>query len=137
MTLPKLHYALVVAGVTFLVLLVGAGMRAVPGVFVVPLENEFGWSRATISLAVGVCIGLYGLMAPFSAATMDRFGVRGTMVGGAVLDRHRRRAAAADDAILAAHSAVGCVGRLRHRLRRQRAGRDRRDALVRGAARHW
>jgi sugar phosphate permease len=79
-TLPKLHYGFVVAAVTFLVLLVGAGMRAVPGVFVVPLENEFGWSRATISLAVGVCIGLYGLMAPFSAATMDRFGVRGTMI---------------------------------------------------------
>ena len=80
MTLPKFYYGYVVAGVTFLVLLVGAGMRAVPGVFVVPLENEFGWSRATISLAVGVCIGLYGLMAPFSAATMDRFGVRGTMI---------------------------------------------------------
>ena len=79
-TPPKFHYAFVVAAVTFLVLLVGAGMRAVPGVFVVPLENEFGWSRATISLAVGVCIGLYGLMAPFSAATMDRFGVRGTML---------------------------------------------------------
>jgi sugar phosphate permease len=77
----KFHYAFVVAGVTFLVLLVGAGMRAVPGVFVVPFETEFGWSRATISLAVGVCIGLYGLTAPFSAAMMDRFGVRGTMLG--------------------------------------------------------
>jgi sugar phosphate permease len=82
--LKRLHYAWVVAGVTFLVLLVGAGMRAVPGVFVVPLETEFGWSRATISLAVGVCIGLYGLMAPFSAATMDRFGVRGTMLAALV-----------------------------------------------------
>ena len=81
MTLPKFHYGFVVAGVTFMVLLIGAGMRAVPGVFVVPFETEFGWSRATISLAVGVCIGLYGLMAPFSAATMDRFGVRGTMIG--------------------------------------------------------
>jgi sugar phosphate permease len=76
-----MHYAFVVAGLTFLVLLVGAGMRAVPGVFVVPFEQEFGWSRATISLAVGVCIGLYGLTAPFSAAMMDRFGIRGTMLG--------------------------------------------------------
>jgi MFS family permease len=80
-TLPRFHYAFVVAGVTFAVLLIGAGMRAVPGVFVVPFEAEFGWSRATISAAVGVCIGLYGLTAPFSAATMDRFGVRGTMLG--------------------------------------------------------
>ena len=80
-TLPRIHYAFIVAGVTFMVLLIGAGMRAVPGVFVVPFETEFGWSRATISLAVGVCIGLYGLTAPFSAAIMDRFGVRGTMLG--------------------------------------------------------
>jgi len=81
LALPRIHYGFVVAGVTFLVILVGAGMRAVPGVFVVPFEQEFGWSRATISLAVGVCIGLYGLTAPFSAATMDRFGIRGTMLG--------------------------------------------------------
>jgi sugar phosphate permease len=81
LTLPRIHYAFIVAGVTFMVLLIGAGMRAVPGVFVVPFETEFGWSRATISLAVGVCIGLYGLTAPFSAAIMDRFGVRGTMLG--------------------------------------------------------
>lgn len=79
MTAPKIHYAWVIAAVTFLSLLIGAGIRAVPGVFVVPLETEFGWSRATISLAVGISIGLYGLMAPFSAATMDRFGVRRTM----------------------------------------------------------
>jgi sugar phosphate permease len=59
--------------------MVGAGVRAVPGVFVVPLENEFGWSRATISLAVGINICIYGLMAPFAAATMDAFGVRRTL----------------------------------------------------------
>jgi sugar phosphate permease len=76
----KLHYAWIVAGVTFLALLVGAGIRAVPGIFVVPLESEFGWSRATISLAVGINIALYGLLAPFSAALMDRFGIRRTMV---------------------------------------------------------
>ncbi len=75
----KIHYAWIIAGVTFLVLMVGAGVRAVPGVFVVPLETEFGWSRATISLAVGINIAIYGLMAPFAAATMDAFGVRRTM----------------------------------------------------------
>jgi len=75
----KFHYAWIIAGVTFLILMVGAGVRAVPGVFVVPLEAEFGWSRATISLAVGINIGIYGLMAPFAAATMDAFGVRRTM----------------------------------------------------------
>src|SRR5712691_917459 len=75
----KLHYAWIIAGVTFLIVLVGAGVRSSPGVLVVPLENEFGWSRATISFAVGVNIALYGLIAPFAAATMDRFGLRRTI----------------------------------------------------------
>ena len=79
MTLRKIHYAWIIAAVTFLILMVGAGVRAVPGVFVVPLESEFGWTRATISLAVGINIAIYGLMAPFAAATMDAFGLRRVM----------------------------------------------------------
>ena len=76
----KLHYAWIVAGVTFLTLLVAAGLRATPGVLIVPLETEFGWSRATISFAVGINISLYGLIGPFAAAVMDRFGLRRTML---------------------------------------------------------
>ena len=51
-----------------------------PGVLIVPLEAEFGWSRATISFAIGVNIFLYGLIGPFAAAVMDRFGLRRTML---------------------------------------------------------
>jgi sugar phosphate permease len=76
----KLHYAWVVAAVTFLTLLAAAGVRATPGVLIVPLETEFGWSRATISFAVGTNIFLYGLIGPFAAAVMDRFGLRRTML---------------------------------------------------------
>src|ERR1700741_3488191 len=76
----KLHYAWIVAGVTFLTLLVAAGLRATPGVLIVPLETEFGWSRATISFAIGLNIFLYGLVRPFAAAVMDRFGLRRTML---------------------------------------------------------
>ncbi|MFL5268766.1 MAG: MFS transporter [Stellaceae bacterium] len=81
----KLHYAWVVAGVTFLTLLIAAGLRATPGVLIVPLETEFGWSRATISFAIGVNILLYGLIGPFAAAVMDRFGLRRTMLGALAL----------------------------------------------------
>jgi len=76
----RLHYAWVVAAVTFAVLLVSAGIRATPGVLMVPLEGEFGWSRATISLAISVNLVLYGLMGPFAAALMERVGVRRTML---------------------------------------------------------
>jgi sugar phosphate permease len=75
----RLHYAWVVAAVTFVVGLLTAGVRAAPGVLIVPLEQEFDWSRATISFAVGVNLLLYGLVGPFAAALMDRFGVRRTM----------------------------------------------------------
>jgi MFS family permease len=72
----RLHYAWIVAGLTFLVLLSSAGIRSTPGVLIIPLEKEFGWTRATISLAVSINLLLYGLFGPFAAALMDRFGVR-------------------------------------------------------------
>lgn len=81
----RLHYAWIIAGVTFLTLLVTAGIRSTPGILIVPLEHEFGWSRATISIAVSVNLLLYGLMGPFAAAFFDRFGVRRTMATALLL----------------------------------------------------
>lgn len=76
----RFHYGWLAAAVVFLVLLAAAGTRATPSVMMVPLEHEFGWSRATISLAISVNIALYGLTGPFAAAAMQRFGVRPTVL---------------------------------------------------------
>jgi predicted MFS family arabinose efflux permease len=76
----RFHYGWLAVAVVFLVLLAAAGTRATPSVMMVPLEHEFGWSRATISLAISVNIALYGLMGPFAAAAMQRFGVRPTLL---------------------------------------------------------
>jgi sugar phosphate permease len=73
---PKFHYGWIVVGVTCLALLTGAGVRSTPGILMVPLEEEFGWSRATIASAVSINLILYGCIGPFAAAIMDRFGVR-------------------------------------------------------------
>jgi sugar phosphate permease len=73
---PRLHYAWIIALVTFFVLLVTAGIRATPGVLMISLEGEFGWSRAVISGAVAINIALFGLIGPFAASVMDRWGVR-------------------------------------------------------------
>jgi sugar phosphate permease len=70
------HYAWTVAALTFLTLLVGAGVRATPGVLIVPLERDFHWSRAEISFAISINLVLYGLIGPFAAELMNRFGVR-------------------------------------------------------------
>jgi sugar phosphate permease len=75
-----LHYAWLIVIVTFVTLITTAGFRATPGVLIVPLEEEFGWSRSTISLGISIGLLMYGLMAPFSAALMDRFGVRRVML---------------------------------------------------------
>ncbi|HXC26709.1 MAG TPA: MFS transporter [Stellaceae bacterium] len=77
--LGRIHYGWVIVWLTFVVILVIAGVRAAPGVLIVPLEAEFHWSRATISLAVGINLLLYGAIGPFAAAIMDRFGVRRVM----------------------------------------------------------
>jgi sugar phosphate permease len=80
LALRRIHYGWVVAAVTFLVLLSSAGVRATPSILIVPLEREFGWTRATISLAVSINLILYGLMGPFAAALMQRLGVRTTVL---------------------------------------------------------
>ena len=82
---PRLHYAWVVAAVTFVVLLITAGVRATPGVLMVPLESEFGWSRATISVAVAINIALFGLIGPFAASVMNRWGLRRVVLAALAL----------------------------------------------------
>lgn len=71
-----IHYGWVVAATTFLTMLVTAGVVGTPGVLIVPLQTEFGWSTADISTALAIRIGLFGLMGPFAAAFINRFGVR-------------------------------------------------------------
>lgn len=74
------HYAWIVAGVTFLTLLAAAGGRAAPGVMLLPVGNEFQWSRATVSGVVSLNIFLYGLIGPFAAALYQSLGLRRSMM---------------------------------------------------------
>lgn len=71
-----IHPAWPVAVVAFVALVGAAGFRSAPSVLMVPMEQEFGWPRTLLSGAVSVNLVLYGLMAPFAAALMDRFGIR-------------------------------------------------------------
>jgi sugar phosphate permease len=75
----RFHYAWVVLAVTFLTLLISAGVRATIGVLIVPLEQEFHWSRGTISVAASLGILLFGLMGPFAAGVLQAAGLRRTM----------------------------------------------------------
>lgn len=81
----SLHYGWIVIAVTFLVMLVVAGTRSMPGMLMVPFEEQFGWSRAGVSSAVSINLFLYGLLGPFAAAWMERFGIRRTMLAALAL----------------------------------------------------
>ncbi|HWW80858.1 MAG TPA: MFS transporter [Steroidobacteraceae bacterium] len=83
--MKKPHYAWIVLAITFVVLLISAATRATPGVLMVPLEQEFGWSRATISIAISINLLLYGLTGPFAAGLVNRYGPRRVMAVAAFL----------------------------------------------------
>jgi sugar phosphate permease len=81
----RIHYAWIIAAMTFFVLIVTAGVRSTPSVLMIPLEHEFGWSRPVVSLAVSINIFLYGLCGPFAAALMDKFGMRRVVLAALLL----------------------------------------------------
>jgi sugar phosphate permease len=81
----RLHYGWIVVGVTFLTLLTTAGAMSTPSVLLKPLQQEFGWSTATISVALSVRMMIFGMMAPFAAALMLRYGLRAMMAASAVI----------------------------------------------------
>src|ERR1700754_273664 len=72
----NIHYGWVMVAVTFFAALISAGTVGAPGVFIVPLQKEFGWSTAEISSALSIRFILFGLMAPFAAALLNRYGLR-------------------------------------------------------------
>jgi len=71
-----LHPAWFAAGITFITLAITAGFRSASSVLIIPLEEAFGWGREQVSLAVAINVLVYGLVAPFAAALMERFGIR-------------------------------------------------------------
>jgi sugar phosphate permease len=49
-------------------------------VLIVPLEKTLGWSCSSISLAAAIRIFFYGIVGPFAAAAMERFGLRRVLI---------------------------------------------------------
>jgi MFS family permease len=76
----NIHFGWAVVAATFLTTLVSAGAMGSAGVFILPLQQEFGWSTADISAALAIRFMLFGLMAPFAAALLNRFGLRNISV---------------------------------------------------------
>jgi sugar phosphate permease len=75
-----IHYAWVIVALTFLTALTSSAALGLPGALLQPLSKEFGWGVDQISSALAVRFALFGLMGPFSAILMERFGLRNVVV---------------------------------------------------------
>lgn len=76
----RMHYAWVVLVVVFMSMLAGVGVRAAPGVMIVPLQRAFGWDVSTISGAISLNIILLGVTGPFLTGLMQVIGLKRTML---------------------------------------------------------
>jgi MFS family permease len=72
----RIHYSWIIAAVGLVTLITSAGFRSTTGILIVPLQTEFGWSRATISFAIAINLVIYGLGGPFAAAFVEKYGMR-------------------------------------------------------------
>ena len=81
----NIHYGWIIVGATLLTTVITAAAMSTPGVLIVPLEKEFGWTDAQISSALALRLMLFGLFGPFAAAFMNRYGVRAVMVSAVIL----------------------------------------------------
>jgi len=80
-----IHYGWVMVALTFFVMLSTAAAMGMPGVLITPLRAEYGWSTTAISGAMAFRIALYGLMGPFAAALIARYGVHRIVTAAMVL----------------------------------------------------
>ena len=84
MSTRRIHYAWVVFGATFLTLFGASAFRSGIGVMLDPLHEQFGWSKGQIGVAMSINLVLYGLVGPFAAAFMARYGIRRIVLGALI-----------------------------------------------------
>ena len=80
----KLHYAWVIAAVTFIAMLTTSAALGLPGAMLQPLSKEFGWTTEQLSSVFAVRFALFGLLGPFAAVFISRYGLRRVMMSASL-----------------------------------------------------
>jgi MFS family permease len=80
-----IHYAWVIVALTFLYALVASTAMTVPGILILPISTEFGWSIGDVSAAMALRLFLFGAIAPFAGALLVRYGLCRMMMSSAIL----------------------------------------------------
>ncbi len=78
LALRDVHYGWIMVAITFVTMLATAAAMGMPGLLLVALHGEFGWSDSAISGALATRLLMFGLMGPFAASLIQRHGVRAT-----------------------------------------------------------
>jgi MFS family permease len=81
----RVHYAWVVLAGTALAMLAASGVRSAFGVFIKPMEAEFGWDRTALSLVASLSFLLNGASGPIVGRLADRWGARVVLTASGVL----------------------------------------------------
>ena len=79
-TKKPVYYGWYVCAATIFIGFAAVGARNSFGVFVVPMSDEFGWNRFTISVAAALGVMVNGVSQPFMGRIFDRTGGRKLML---------------------------------------------------------
>jgi len=80
-----IFYGWYIVATCFFIGFLTVGSRNAVGIFIIPMSEEFGWSRTTISLAVALGFLVNGLTQPFLGHFFDKFGARRVILFGLVV----------------------------------------------------
>ena len=82
---PRIYYGWIIVAVAFLVHLATGSLNPVFGLFIIPIQNELGWTRPEIVFAATIATLATAMMRPFAGPVIDRTGGRALLVGAAVV----------------------------------------------------
>ncbi len=77
-----IYYGWLIVAAGMFIAMVGVGPFSGFGVFVIPMSEEFGWSRSAVSLAASVAALVGGFSQPFMGRIFDKVGGRRLMLCG-------------------------------------------------------
>ena len=79
-----IYYGWLIVAAGFFISMIGVGAYSGFGVFVIPMSEEFGWNRATVSLAASIGALAGGFSQPFMGRIFDRIGGRRLIMAGLI-----------------------------------------------------
>ncbi len=72
----------IILAAAFLIRAVESGIRGNFGLFFYPLNEQYGWTRGSVSLAMSIGMITWALVLPFGGRLCDRYGPRRVMAAG-------------------------------------------------------